>query len=255
VVIVLAPGLFAIAYVLIAGLLSRLTMRAIVPGTFPRDLQHAVYGPRRLYGLCWTSLYYCGPIYHAVLAVPLFRRVTFRLFGYRGSLQFTVYPDTWIRDLPLLSVAEGAYLSNKATIGTNVCLKNGDILVGPVSIGKGAMIGHLSQLGPGCTVDEDAEIGVNAAVGFKAHIGARARIGPHTGIDHGAVVGAECVVGSGANIGKKAVIEDGVTIPAGFIVPPRSKVRSSADVRALGLVHRRSIVGVSVERPTQRYEP
>jgi hypothetical protein len=49
----------------------------------------------------------------------------FRLFGYRGSMKFTVYPDTWIRDLPLLMFGEGAYVSNRATLRTNIVLSNG----------------------------------------------------------------------------------------------------------------------------------
>ena len=38
----------------------------------------------------------------------LYPRDVFRIFGYRGSMDFTIYPDTWIRDLPLLDFGEGA---------------------------------------------------------------------------------------------------------------------------------------------------
>jgi hypothetical protein len=69
-----------------------------------------------MYGLCWTSLYYCKPVYHFCLCVPWLKALVFRLFGYRGDLNFTVYPDTWIRDLPLLDFGKGAYISNRATL-------------------------------------------------------------------------------------------------------------------------------------------
>jgi carbonic anhydrase/acetyltransferase-like protein (isoleucine patch superfamily) len=234
----LAPVVYGLTYPLIAGALARLTLGAIVAGRFPRDLGHRVYGPRRLYALCWTAVYYCGPIYHAVLAIPLLKRATLRLFGYRGSLRFTTYPDTWLRDLPLLDVNEGAYLSNKATIGTNMCLRDGTIVVDRVRIGRGVMIGHLAMLAPGSSMDDRAELGVGAALGIGVHVGEDSKIGPTCVVDHGAVVGRGCTIGTGSYVGKKAVIEDGVTIPAGFAVPERAVVRSQADVDDLRVVHR-----------------
>src|SRR5690349_8382785 len=68
-----APLVFCVSYVLIAGLLSMVGQRAIVPGKFPRDLKHQVYGPRRLYGLCWTAVYYFAPLYWLCLTVPLLK--------------------------------------------------------------------------------------------------------------------------------------------------------------------------------------
>jgi hypothetical protein len=50
--------------------------------------------------------------------------LAFRLLGHRGSLDFKVDPDTWIRDLPLRDLGPGAYVSNRATLGTNMVLSN-----------------------------------------------------------------------------------------------------------------------------------
>ena len=83
-----------------------------MPGSFPRDLRAPLYRGRRLYGLCWTAVYYFTPVYWLFLTVPLLRRALFRLFGYRGQMDFTVYPDTWIRDLPLLEFGRGAYVGS-----------------------------------------------------------------------------------------------------------------------------------------------
>jgi acetyltransferase-like isoleucine patch superfamily enzyme len=246
---VLAPAVFVIAYILIAGSLARLTIGAIVPGRFPRDLGHRVYGPRRLYALCWTAIYYCGPVYNTLLAVPALKRVGLRLFGYRGSLRFVTYPDTWLRDLPLLDIADDAYLSNKATIGTNMCLKGGDIIVGRITIGARAMIGHLTMLAPGVRICEDVEIGVGAGIGLNVHIGIRSRVGPCVVLDHGSFIGANCTIGTRAYIGKKAVIGDGVTIPPGLVVPERAVVRNSDDLEGLKRPHRRP---AGTHRPAMR---
>lgn len=231
--ILVATPIYCAAYVIVAGLLSRITLPSIVAGKYPRDVRHEIYGPRRLYALCWTAIYYCAPIYHAVLAVPLLKRAVFRLFGYRGSLNFQTYPDTWIRDLPLLSIGEGAYLSNKATISPNMCLRNGKIIVLPVTIGAGTMVGHLTMIAPGVEIGADSEIGVGAAVGVNARIGSRTLVDHEVVIDHDVVIGDRCVVGTRAYIGRKAVVGNGVRVPPGAVVPARCVLATQVDVEAL----------------------
>jgi len=220
-----APMIIVASLAIIAGAMSRITLRSIVPGKFPRDLGHEVYGPRRLYAICWTSLYYCGPVYHAVLAIPILRAATLRLFGYRGSLDFQTYPDTWLRDLPLLSIGKGAYLSNKATISPNMCLQNGKIIVLRVSIGARTMIGHLAMIAPGVEIGEDSEIGVGAGIGLKVRVGRNTLVDHEAVLDHEAVVGNGCVIGNGAYVGRRAVIHDGVRIPPRAVIPARAEVR------------------------------
>jgi carbonic anhydrase/acetyltransferase-like protein (isoleucine patch superfamily) len=231
--LLVAVPIYCAAYVVIAGLLSRLTLRSIVAGKYPRDVSHDIYGPRRLYALCWTAIYYCAPIYHAVLAVPILKRAVFRLFGYRGSLNFQTYPDTWIRDLPLLTIGEGAYLSNKATVSPNMCLRNGKIIVIPVTIGPGTMIGHLTMIAPGVEIGSDSEVGVGAAVGVNVRIGSRTLVDHEVVIDHDVVIGDRCVVGTRAYIGRKAVVGNGVRVPPGAIVPARCVLATQLDVEAL----------------------
>jgi len=233
VLLALSPALYATGYVLIAGMLSRLTLRSVTPGRYPRDVGHRVYGPRRLYALCWTAIYYCGPLFHAVLAIPSLKRVTLRLFGYRGSVDFQTYPDTWLRDLPLLSIGKGAYLSNKATISPNMCLKNGKIIVLPVSIGAGTMIGHLTMIAPGVDIGADSEVGVGAALGINACVGSHTLIDHEVILDHEAAIGDRCVIGTRSYVGRKAVIRSGLRVPPASVIPARSILTTQADVDAL----------------------
>jgi acetyltransferase-like isoleucine patch superfamily enzyme len=228
-----APIVFCVAMPLVAGLFARTAIAAIVAGKFDRDLGDPIYGKRRVYGLCWTAIYYCPPVYHFVLAVPWLKRATLRLFGYRGSLDVAMYPDTWIRDLPLLELASGAYLSNKATIGTNMCLPGGKIIVAPVSVGRNAMVGHLAMIAPGVVLGEGVEMGVGSAVGIRTLIGPRSTIGPCAVVYHGVRIGAGCHIGGACSIGSKSVIADGITIPFGTVVPPRSRIASQGDVESL----------------------
>ncbi|MFT5050879.1 MAG: carbonic anhydrase/acetyltransferase-like protein (isoleucine patch superfamily) [Chlamydiales bacterium] len=224
----LALPIAGFALALTAACLSCLHRASVRPGKMLRDLSERGYMQRRLYGLCWTTLYYCKFVYYGVLVVPPARGLILGLFGYRGSADFTIYPDTWIRDLPLLEVEAGAYLSNRATIGTNVVLSNGRILVDRVKIGANAVVGHLAMVGPGVVLERGAEIGVGAAIGFSSHIGERAKIGPKATIEHGVRVGAGARVGTASYVGNGCIIDPGVIIPPGSVIPARTKLSTSS---------------------------
>lgn len=60
--LLMAAPIYCAAYLIVAGLLSRITLPSIVAGKYPRDVRHEINGPRRLYALCWTAIYYCAPI-------------------------------------------------------------------------------------------------------------------------------------------------------------------------------------------------
>src|SRR5579883_665228 len=201
------PFVYVITFVSVAGLLSVPHQRAIVPGKFARTITNPTYRHRRLYGLCWTAVYYFKPVYYLCVTMPALKALTFRLFGYRGNLDFTIYPDTWIRDLPLLDFGRGAYLGNRATIGSNQCF--GDrILVDRITFGDGAELGHLAMVSPGVRVGKGAEIGVGAGVGLRARIGAYSNVGACSGVGHGVTLGEGVETGAMSYIANKSFIPD-----------------------------------------------
>lgn len=230
--LLLSPMLYGLGFVLTAGLSSMPFHRSIVAGSFPRDLRVPAYRNRRLYGLCWTAVYYFTPLYWAFLTIPVLRRLLFRLFGYRGQMAFTVYPDTWIRDLPLLELGEGAYAANKATLGTNVCLNDGTILVDRIVLGKGAMVGHMSMLAPGVRMDEGAEVGVGCAIGMRVHLEAGVSVGGCCDVSHLTRMEAGASTGTSVNVGAGCRIGPRVHLPAGVFVPNRSRWRTDAEAAA-----------------------
>lgn len=225
------PLIFSLSYVLIAGLLSIPFHKSIVAGRFPRVLSHAVYGGRRLYGLCWTSLFYFTPIYFIFLNQSSLKKAMFRLFGYKANTDFTIFADTWIRDLPMLKIGKDAYLSNRATLGTNLCLKNGQILVDKIEIGDASVVGHLAMVGPGVRLGNGVDIGVGTAVGIRSRIEDGTRISPTCSISHGVVIGKNVSIGGMSLVGLKAVIGEGLSLPEGASIPAGAVVRTKEDVR------------------------
>ena len=219
-----APPAWIVLFLVVAGALSLPHQGAVRPGKFRRDLNDLAYFHRRLYGLCWTAVYYNTPAYYVCLSVPPLKWMTFRLFGYRGSMNFTVYPDTWIRDLPLLDFEDGVYVSNRATLGTNIVLGNGTLLVGGITLRENALVGHLAVLGPGVEMEADAEVGVGAAIGLRAKLQESSFVGARCGIAHGVLVGRNVTIGPHSYVDNAAVIHDGVKLPARSTIASRSIV-------------------------------
>lgn len=227
--LVASPVLYALGFVLVAGVASRPFHRWIVPGSYPRDLRLPAYRGRRFYGLCFTAVFYFTPIYWMFLTVPPLKALLFRLFGYRGQMKFTVYPDTWIRDLPILDFGEGAYVANKATLGTNVCLNDGTILVDRITLGKQAMVGHLSMLAPGVVMEERAEIGIGTAIGMKARLGPRVSVGGICTVSHLTQLEEGVSTGTAVDIGAGVRLGAGIHIRPGAFVPNRTRWKTQAD--------------------------
>jgi carbonic anhydrase/acetyltransferase-like protein (isoleucine patch superfamily) len=229
----LAPIIYGLSYVVLAGVMTIPFQRRIVRGKFPRDMRHSVYGPRRMYGLGWGAVFYFTPLYFALMSVPALRKLLLHLFGYRGSRSANIAPDAWLRDLPLLKFSENAYVANKSTIGTNMCLIDGSILVDEVTIGRNAMVGHLAMVAPGSVLGDGSELGVGAALGVRTKVGSRTRVGPKSGVGHGARLGDNVDIGTMSYIGIKARISDGVKIPGGSNIPEGAEITSSEDVERL----------------------
>lgn len=229
--VAIAPATFMSTYLLTCILFARVGVKAIINGRFPRDVKHPVYGPRSVFGTMWTAVYYFKPLYWAFLANDFTKKVMLRGFGYKGSLRVTLYPDTWIRDLPLLNLKDGAYLANRATIGTNIVMKDGKILVDGISVGEKSVVGHLAVLACGAQIGDNSEIGSATALGIRTHVGNECNIGPRSDLNHGAYVANGTKIGACSYLGIKAqVIGENISIPAHSCIPGGMTIKVQEDV-------------------------
>jgi UDP-3-O-[3-hydroxymyristoyl] glucosamine N-acyltransferase len=168
-----------------------------------------------------------------VLALPWLKTVTFRLFGYHGSTRFTIYPDTWIRDLPLLEIGEGAYLSNNATVSPNICLNDGSILVKPIRIGAESLIGHAARVGPGVRIGERSEVGVATALAIHVVVGDDVRIGHCCDIDRGVHVANRVRIAEANSVGANSSLGESARTPFGLTVPARVTIAGGRELLVL----------------------
>ncbi len=229
-IILLSPIIYVLCFILFSGLLSLPHRKFIIAGRFPRKLGNQIYFHRRLYGLCLTTIYYFTPIFFIVLSISSLKKLLFRLWGYRGSMDFVTYPDTWIRDIALLQIGEGAYLSNKATIGTNIAQHDGTILVDAIKIGDRSVVGHLTMIGPGTELGKDVEINPGCIIGLHAFLDDGVKVKAYSGIESFAKIGARTVIGSMTYIGSRVTIAPDLVIPAGITIPAKTKITCQEDV-------------------------
>lgn len=214
--LLLAPVIYSLIYVVVSGSLSKLHARGVVEGKHRRDSENPIYFHRTLYNLCWTSVYYFKPIYWLFLSFQPLKLCMFRIFGYKGPVSFTVYPDTWIRDLPLLYFGEGSYISNRATLGSNIIVDSNTVRIGKIELGKNAMIGHLAVVGLGLKMGEDSEIGVRAITGVEVTLGQSAIVGAASNIGHYVKIGKNARIGESSYVATRTTVDSGAEIPSGY---------------------------------------
>lgn len=228
----LAPIVYIVSTVLTCGLLAQTGKAGLVEGKFNRTISDPMYFRRRLHATPWTYIFYFKPLYFICLSIAPLKSLLFRLFGYKGQLDFVAYPDTWLRDLPVLDIGAGAYLSNKSSIATNICLMDGRILVEGIKIGKKSCVGHATLIGPGTTMGEEVEIDASTTSGLRVNFGNKVKIGEMCGIQHGvkiedgAVIEATCVIGLRCRIGPNIRIIEGSHLHTGT----RIKTQTEADL-------------------------
>ena len=208
----LAPLIFVLVYILVAGIISLPFQRAIVSGVFPRDIKIPVYLGRRVYGVCINAVTNFSLVFGLILQTDFLKKLYFRIFGYEGSLKFTTYQDTWLRDYKLLTFGDGAYLGGGAILGTNIVLSDGNIMVGRVKVLDNSQIGRLCILGPGSRVGKNSEVGVSVIFGIRTRVADNVKINGSTGISHAVEIEDNVTVGEHSYIGTKVKIREGIEV-------------------------------------------
>lgn len=230
--IVIAPIIFIVAFCFVAGVLSIPGKKYIRKGKIKRDLNIHEYAMRRLHAVPWTLIYYFSPLYFVILSIPFLKSMVFRLFGYTGSLNINLHPDTWIRDLPILHVGSGSYLANKSSVATNMVLMHGMLLVDDVYIGENSCVGMAAMVGPGTKIGNSTFIDTAAMTGLRCRFKDNVKIGEATGINHGVVIEENSKIGAGSIIGLRCRIGPNIKIPEGSHIHGGIRIRTQQEAES-----------------------
>ena len=77
----------------------------IKAGRFERN-QEKDYQDRVSYTMELRNFVYNPAVLNVIFTDQALKEKFFRTFGYKGEVNFTIYPKCWLRDLPLLDIGK-----------------------------------------------------------------------------------------------------------------------------------------------------
>lgn len=190
-------------------------LKSITAGATIRDINDPKYYQRRLYTQELRKIVYNPALFNQILVNEKLKEIFFRGFGYQENLDFTMYPNVWLRDLALVgfTIGKGVYLGDGMVLGTNqVSPDQKKLHVGPIKIGANTIFDQGCKIGLRTSIGEECVIGINCNIGLYCNIGHHVIMGPITNISH------FCKIGNGVKIGAHVTVGDGVTIESGAVI-------------------------------------
>ena len=197
----------------------------IKPGNFERNPESKDYNDRLVYTQEFRKFIYNPAVMNVILTHRELKLSFFRTFGYQGSIDFTIYPNCWLRDLPCLDIGKDTYLADGILLGTNQVSTDQKVLrVGKIKIGERCVFDQDCKLGYNSTIRNDCIIGIQTAMGLKTRMGYNVKIGESCRIRHGNRFGDNVILGSECQVGNFCIFEDGVELNEFTQVPSFSQV-------------------------------
>lgn len=204
---------------------------AIVPGKVERKKDDPVYQKRLIYTDELRVFAYNPVFMNIILTDAELKELFFRTFGYKGNLEFTIYPNAWIRDLPLLDIGKKCYLADGILLGTNrVSIDQRILRVDHIKIGDNTIFDQQCAIGPGTTIGDDCIIGFHSQVSAKCTVGNNVRLGEVVNIGSMSEVGDDVMIGQGSFISDFVTIEAGAEIDYHTRIPPKSHVTKEGEI-------------------------
>ena len=168
----------------------------IKAGKFVRDTNDPDYKDRVTYTKELRNFLYNPAVLNVVFGEQELKEKFFRAFGYKGKVNFTIYPKCWLRDLPLLDIGDNVYLADNILLGSNqVDADQKTLVVGKIKIGDNTIFNQ------GCTVAGKTTIGDNCIIGFESAMGFGNRVGENTQIGERVTIGHCNKIGANVKIG------------------------------------------------------
>lgn len=200
-------------------------VKNIKTGKFKRDKDNPDYQDRLIYTKALRPFVYNPAVMDIIFSDEKVKAFFFRTFGYQGNLDFTIYPNSWLRDLPLLDIGKKVYLADGILLGTNQVTPDQQwICTGKITIGDNCIFDQGCSVGFNTRIGANSTIGFEVAIGLKNRIGENVKIGGRSNIAHGCRIGNNVTLSDCCRIGSFSVIEDGVELEEYTDIPAFSLV-------------------------------
>ncbi|OJJ16060.1 hypothetical protein BKI52_35410 [marine bacterium AO1-C] len=198
---------------------------SIKPGKLRRNPEKVVYQQRLIYTKALRDYVYNPAALNIIFSDVKLKLLFFRTFGYKGKTNFTIYPNAWLRDFPMLDIGENVYLGDGILLGTNQVSVNQKFLtVGTISIGANSVFDQRCSVGYNTTIGKNAQIRFSTAIGLKCTLGENVILGEFNVIGHASQIGNNVTLNTHCRIGNFVTIDDEVVLEEFSNIPTNSHV-------------------------------
>lgn len=206
----------------------------IKSGRFDRDANCNDYADRKIYTKYLRMFVYDPSTMNLIWSDHDLKVLFLETFGYKGSVDFTIYPDAWLRDLPLLNIGKGTYLGDGILLGTNqVSPDQKTLQVGQITIGEYCVFNQRCMIGYDTTIGDNSKFGIETGIGIKCKISDDCQLGDRVSVGHFTRVGSNVTLGNHCKVGNFCIIDEGV------VVDEYTEIPSFSHVTKHGIVQRR----------------
>lgn len=177
--------LFLVTLLVICGAIRWLSPR-LQPGIYRK------FSKGQFFTLVWLT-----GLNNVVFAMPFIRTINFiaslRYLYYAGQGMQThfmnwISVDAVIMDPALVTLGKRVNIGGLSSMTCHIGLQD-HMLILPIVIGDGVMVGAQAKIGPGVEIGNEVMVGANAAIGVSVKIGEGAYIEPSSWVESNTIIG------------------------------------------------------------------
>lgn len=160
---------FLLGYTVVNGAVRRLLVGRLEAGEyrFGKDKQAAKWRLSMVFNLLFASLFYVNIHYFTFL-----KFLFYRLCGGKVAWDNLLGFDAFVHEPDLLAVGQRTVVGRLAIISAHVVPdERSRLVIAPIRIGDDCIIGALSVISPGVTIEDRVLVGTGAMVGLHATVG------------------------------------------------------------------------------------
>jgi len=201
--------LFMNLYILVAGILCRISIPKLKEGNFKSDSRQFVYWRINWHYYSYVFLFFRRYLYYSKTIRYAFLRLM------RVNITFSTYFAEMvdIQDTNnLITIGKNSGLGTEVLLATHLLMGNDIIIFRKINIGDNVLISARGCLAPGVTIGNNVIIGFNTMLSLNVSIGDFTKIGSNVLIDNNAKIGKNCKIGQHVIIPQDSIVPDNTTI-------------------------------------------
>ena len=201
--------LFMNLYILVAGILCRISVPKLKEGNFKANSKQFIFWRINWHFYSYVFLFFRRYLYYSKTIRYIFLRLM------RVNIAFSTFFAEMV-DMQdannLIKIGKNSGLGTEVLLSTHLMLSNDVIVFREITIGENVLISARACLAPGVTIGNNVIIGFNTMLSLKASIGDGTKIGSNVLIDNNAIIGKNCKIGQHVIIPQNSVVPDNTII-------------------------------------------